>query len=70
MQRSNVLRSSQVSTPRPLAPVPRNAGRFASSAWRLRASSVNGGTRPSGGSTTIEVRSVVTLVPRSHQKSL
>ena len=35
MQRSKVLRSSQVSVPRPFAPVPRNAGRFASSAWRL-----------------------------------
>jgi len=56
--------------PRPFAPVPRNAGCFASSAWRLRASSVSGGTRPSGGSTTSDVLSVVTFVPRSHQKSL
>jgi len=34
------------------------------------ASSVSGGTWPSGGSITSDVRVVVILVPRSHQKSL
>src|SRR4030095_5611183 len=70
MQRSKVLRSSQLSVPRPFAPAPRNAGRFASSAARSLAASVSDGTRTSGGSTTRDVRGVVTLVPRSHQKSL
>ena len=69
MQRTGALSSSsQPPGESSSVPTPRRASRRA--ACRRAAAGVSDGIRPSGGSTISDVRSVVTVLPQSNQKSL